>query len=96
MFISFCDFKVLKFVSRVDIMQIHFNLCSCINALFGRISVNKTQRLFLAHFGKQGVGENGASSNTFYSNPCSVKSVKYLKLFISLGNLLVALGTFLN
>ena len=36
-------------------------------------------------------GKSGASCNRFYSNPCSVESVEYLKfLFISLGSPLVA------
>ena len=38
------------------------------------------------------VGESGVSCNSFYSNPCSVKSVEYLKLlFISLGSPLATL-----
>ena len=38
------------------------------------------------------LGESGASYNSFYSNPCSVKSVEYLKLlFISLGSPLATL-----
>ena len=40
------------------------------------------------------IGESGASCNSFYSNPCSVKSVEYRKLlFISSGSPLVALET---
>ena len=38
------------------------------------------------------IEESGVSSNSFYSNPCSVKGVEYLKfLFISSGSPLVAL-----
>ena len=38
------------------------------------------------------VGETGESCDSFYSNPCSVKSIEYLiLLFISLDSRLVAL-----
>ena len=38
------------------------------------------------------IGETGASCNSFYSNPCSVKNIEYLKfLFISSGSPLVVL-----
>ena len=43
------------------------------------------------HYIKQSRGDS-ASCNSFYSNPCSVKSIEYLKLLcISLGSSLVAL-----
>ena len=58
------------------------------NMDFRKIEASKKFSDFL----KIALGESGASFNSFYSNPCSVKSVEYQKhLFISLGSLLVAI-----
>ena len=56
-------------------------------------SLTSTEKMcFLHNMEKLCNRGNGVSFNSFYSNPCSVKSVEYLKLLlISLGSPLVAL-----